>query len=99
MGERRIVRNNNWYEPDMVVAGNLSPQKAAILLSLPLTKTSSPQEIQRFFDDIDGGGKWRPVRVDARPREHTPRRTDGGMDQSLRISASLSPRCDTRHKP
>jgi L-asparaginase/Glu-tRNA(Gln) amidotransferase subunit D len=51
VGEGRIVRNNNWYEPDMVVADNLSPQKAAILLSLALTKTSSPQEIQRFFDE------------------------------------------------
>jgi L-asparaginase/Glu-tRNA(Gln) amidotransferase subunit D len=25
VGEGRIVRNNNWYEPDMVVADNLSP--------------------------------------------------------------------------
>ena len=49
VGEGRIVRDNNWYEPDMVVADNLSPQKAAILLSLALTKTSSPQDIQRFF--------------------------------------------------
>ena len=51
VGEGRIVRNNNWYEPDMVVADNLSPQKAAILLSLALTKSSSPQDIQRFFDE------------------------------------------------
>ena len=51
VGEGRIVRNNNWYEPDMVVADNLSPQKTAILLSLALTKTSSPQEIQRLFDE------------------------------------------------
>jgi hypothetical protein len=29
----------------------LSPQKAAILLSLALTKTFSPQDIQRFFDE------------------------------------------------
>ena len=34
VGEGRIVRNSNWYKPDMVVADNLSPQKAAILLSL-----------------------------------------------------------------
>jgi L-asparaginase/Glu-tRNA(Gln) amidotransferase subunit D len=35
----------------MVVADNLSPQKAAILLSLALTKTSDLQRIQRFFDE------------------------------------------------
>ena len=51
VGEGRIVRNNNWYEPGMVVADNLSPQKAAILLSLALTKTSNPEEIQRLFEE------------------------------------------------
>jgi len=51
VGEGRIVRNNNWYEPGMVVADNLSPQKAAILLSLALIKTSTPEEIQRIFDE------------------------------------------------
>ena len=51
VGEGRIVRNNNWYEPGMVVADNLSPQKAAILLSLALSKTSDPQQIQRLFDE------------------------------------------------
>jgi L-asparaginase len=35
----------------MVVADNLSPQKAAILLSLALTKTSNPEEIQRLFEE------------------------------------------------
>ena len=30
---------------------NLSPQKAAILLSLALTKTSDPNQIQRMFDE------------------------------------------------
>ena len=50
VGEGRIVRNNNWYEPGMVAADNLSPQKAAILLALALTKTSDPDEIQRVFD-------------------------------------------------
>jgi L-asparaginase len=35
----------------MVVADNLSPQKAAILLSLALTKTSDPDAIQRMFDE------------------------------------------------
>src|SRR5262245_30187015 len=50
VGEGRIVRNNNWWEPGMVVADNLSPQKAAILLSLALTKTSDPDAIQLMFD-------------------------------------------------
>jgi L-asparaginase type II len=51
VGEGRIVRNNNWWEAGMVVADNLSPQKAAILLSLGLTKTSDPDTIQRMFDE------------------------------------------------
>jgi L-asparaginase type II len=51
VGEGRIVRNNNWYESGMVVADNLSPQKAAILLSLALTKTSDTDDIQRMFDE------------------------------------------------
>ena len=42
VGEGRVVRNNNWYESGMVVADNLSPQKAAILLSLALTKHRIP---------------------------------------------------------
>jgi L-asparaginase len=45
------VRNNNWYESGMVAADNLSPQKAAILLSLALTKTSDPDHIQRMFGE------------------------------------------------
>lgn len=51
VGEGRVVRNNNWYEAGMVVADNLSPQKAAILLSLALTKTSDADDIQRMFDE------------------------------------------------
>jgi L-asparaginase len=51
VGEGRIVRGNNWYEPGMVVADNLSPQKAALLLTLALTKTSNPDDIQRMFDE------------------------------------------------
>jgi L-asparaginase type II len=51
VGEGRIVRNNNWWEAGMVVADNLSPQKAAILLSLALTTTSDPDTIQRMFDE------------------------------------------------
>ena len=51
VGEGRVVRNNNWSEPGMVVADNLNPQKAALLLSLALTKTDDPQEVQRLFDE------------------------------------------------
>jgi L-asparaginase len=51
VGEGRIVRNNNWWESGMVAADNLSPQKAAILLSWALTKTSDPDTIQRMFDE------------------------------------------------
>ena len=46
VGEGRIVRGNNWYEPGMVAADNLSPQKAALLLTLALTKTTNVDEIQ-----------------------------------------------------
>ena len=45
------MRGNNWYESGMVVADNLSPQKAALLLTLALTKTSDVEEIQRMFDE------------------------------------------------
>jgi L-asparaginase len=51
VGEGRVVPNNNWYSPGMVVADTLSPQKAAILLALALTRTSDPGEIQRVFDE------------------------------------------------
>jgi L-asparaginase len=51
VGSGRIVRGNNWYESGMVVADNLSPQKAALLLTLGLTRTSDPDGIQRMFDE------------------------------------------------
>ncbi len=51
VGEGRVVRDNNWFEPGMVVADTLSPQKAALLLSLALLKTANPDEIQRVFDE------------------------------------------------
>jgi L-asparaginase len=35
----------------MVVADNLNPQKAALLLTLALTRTSDPDDIQRMFDE------------------------------------------------
>lgn len=51
VGSGRIVRGNNWYESGMVVADNLNPQKAALLLTLALTRTSDPDDIQRMFDE------------------------------------------------
>jgi L-asparaginase len=50
VGEGRVVKDDNWQEPGMVAADNLNPQKAAILLTIALTKTSDPDEIQRIFD-------------------------------------------------
>ncbi len=50
VGEGRVIRDDNWQKPGMVAADNLSPQKAALLLSLALTRTSSPDEIQAIFD-------------------------------------------------
>lgn len=51
VGEGRVLRNDNWEEPGMVAADNLSPQKAAVLLSLALTRTDKPEEIQRLFEE------------------------------------------------
>lgn len=51
VGEGRVVRHNNWYEPGMVVADNLSPHKCALLLALALTKSREPEAIQRIFDE------------------------------------------------
>lgn len=51
VGEGRIIRNDGWQEPGMVAADNLSPQKAAVLLSLALTRTADPDEIQRLFEE------------------------------------------------
>ena len=51
VGEGRILRHDNWEEPGMVAADNLSPQKAAVLLSLALTRTAAPEEIQRLFEE------------------------------------------------
>ena len=45
------LRDSGWHEPNMVAADNLSAQKAAVLLSLALAKTSEPDEIQRIFNE------------------------------------------------
>jgi L-asparaginase type II len=49
VGEGRVAADDNWQEPGMVAADNLSPQKAALLLSIALTHTQDPVVIQRFF--------------------------------------------------
>ena len=49
-GEGRVVREDNWQHPGMVAADSLSPQKAALLLGLALTKTKDADGIQRLFD-------------------------------------------------
>jgi L-asparaginase len=50
VGEGRVIRDDNWQHPGMVAADNLSPQKAALLLSLALVRTADPDEIQRMLD-------------------------------------------------
>lgn len=51
VGEGRVIRDDNWQEPGMIAADTLNPQKAAILLSLALTRTRDADEIQRLFDE------------------------------------------------
>ena len=50
VGEGRVLRENNWSEAGMVAADNLPPHKAALLLSLALTLSRNPDEIQQLFD-------------------------------------------------
>jgi L-asparaginase type II len=51
VGEGRVIRDSPYHEPGMVAADNLSPQKAAVLLSLALTLTTNPEDIQRMFHE------------------------------------------------
>ena len=51
VGEGRVVEHNNWFREGMVAADTLLPHKAAILLSLALTRTRAVAEIQRMFDE------------------------------------------------
>ncbi len=50
VGEGRVIREDNWQQPGMVAADNLSPHKAALLLALALGRTQDPEEIQRLFE-------------------------------------------------
>jgi L-asparaginase len=46
----RVVRSPGLTRRGFVAGDNLQPWKARILLSLALTRTSNPDEIQRIFD-------------------------------------------------
>lgn len=50
VGEGRVFVDSAYHEPNFIAAGNLLPQKAALLLSLALARTSDLGEIQRMFD-------------------------------------------------
>ena len=50
VGEGRVLRDDNWQQPGMVSADNLSPQKSSLLLALALGITSNPDEIQAIFN-------------------------------------------------
>jgi L-asparaginase len=46
----RVVRSPGLTRRGFVAGDNLQPWKARLLLSLALTKTTDPDEIQRMFD-------------------------------------------------
>lgn len=48
-GSGRTFRSSRVREAGMLIADNLNPQKARILLCLALTKTADPDEIARMF--------------------------------------------------
>ena len=48
-GNGRVVRTKRFTEDGYIVADNLAPKKARILLMLALTVTNDPAEIQRMF--------------------------------------------------
>jgi L-asparaginase len=50
VGEGRVLADSAYHETNMIAAGNLLPQKAALLLSLALARTADLAEIQRMFD-------------------------------------------------
>jgi L-asparaginase len=50
VGSGRVVRSPGLVSRGLVASDNLQPWKARVLLSLALTVTSNPDEIQRMFD-------------------------------------------------
>ncbi len=51
VGTGRVADVPSRRVPDTVLADNLPPQKARVLLSVALTKTNDPVELQRIFDE------------------------------------------------
>lgn len=51
VGEGRVIRHSTHQNPGMVASDNLSAQKSAVLLSLALSQTAEPDDIQRMFDE------------------------------------------------
>lgn len=51
-GSGRVARRDYLRDQGMVGADNLNAQKARVLLSLALTKTSNPDFIQHFFETL-----------------------------------------------
>lgn len=50
VGSGRVVRSPGLRKRGFVASDNLVPWKARVLLSLALTRTNDPDEIQRYFD-------------------------------------------------
>jgi L-asparaginase len=48
-GNGRIIKNRRFSEQDYLVADNLTPKKARILLMLGLSVTDDPDELQRMM--------------------------------------------------
>ena len=49
-GSGRVADVASRRVPGTVLADNLPPQKARVLLTVALTKTADPKELQRIFD-------------------------------------------------
>ena len=49
VGSGRVTQTRRFREDGFVVADNLEPKKARILLMLALTRTSDPAEVQRMM--------------------------------------------------
>ena len=50
-GSGRVLPRTLLRQQGLVVADNLTPQKARVLAMLALTRTDDPSEVQRFFDE------------------------------------------------
>lgn len=51
LGSGRVLRRTQLREQGIVVADNLTPQKARVLAMLALTITDDPERVQGFFDE------------------------------------------------